>query len=39
MKIQRIFKRRDKADKLVRRFDNSVEALTDIWKTKYVRRD
>ena len=26
------------ADKLVRRFDNSVEALTDIWKTKYAKK-
>ena len=26
------------ADKLVRRFDNSVEALTDIWKNKYAKK-
>ena len=25
-------------DKLVRRFDNSVEALTDIWKNKYAKK-
>ena len=27
-----------KEDKLVRRFDNSVEALTDIWKNKYAKK-
>ena len=27
-----------KEDKLVRRFDNSVEALTDIWKKKYASK-
>ena len=27
-----------KEDKLVRRFDNSVEALTDLWKNKYARK-
>ena len=27
-----------KEDKLIRRFDNSVEALTDIWKNKYAKK-
>ena len=27
-----------KEDKLVRKFDNSVEALTDIWKNKYAKK-
>ena len=27
-----------KEDKLVRAFDNSVEALTDIWKNKYAKK-
>tara|TARA_Y100001933_G_scaffold80544_1_gene81769 strand:- start:644 stop:1513 length:870 start_codon:yes stop_codon:yes gene_type:complete len=27
-----------KEDKLVKRFDNSVEALTDIWKNKYAKK-
>ena len=26
------------SDKLVKRFDNSVEALTDIWKEKYAKK-
>ncbi len=27
-----------KEDKLIRKFDNSVEALTDLWKNKYARK-
>ena len=27
-----------KVDQLERRFDNSVEALTDIWKNKYAKK-
>ena len=27
-----------KEDKLIRKFDNSVEALTDIWKNKYAKK-
>ena len=29
---------RIKEDKLIRKFDNSVEALTDIWKNKYAKK-